>query len=136
MAMELALAPLGACQTPQIPPPEDVAAVPADATVLDSGLAYKVLSEGSGDMPQASDTVVVHYTGWTTDGETIDSSIPRGEPSEFPLTAVIPGWTEGLQYMRVGAEHRLWIPESLAYMGREGKPAGMLVFDIELLEIK
>ena len=134
--LALALGPIGACQGPQIPPPEDVAAIPADATVLDSGLAYKVLVEGAGEMPQTSDTVVVHYTGWTTDGETIDSSIPRGEPSEFPLTAVIAGWTEGLQYMQVGAQHRLWIPEPLAYQGQPGKPAGMLVFDIELLEIK
>ena len=136
LVMALALAPLGACQTtPQIPPPEDVAAVPEDATVLDSGLAYKVLAEGTGSMPIASDTVRVHYTGWTTDGKTIDSSIPRGEPSEFPLGAVIAGWTEGLQYMKEGAQHRLWIPESLAYQGQAGKPAGMLVFDIELLEI-
>ena len=136
MATALILAPLSACQVPQIPPPEDVAAVPADATVLDSGLAYAVLSAGTGDKPQGSDTVRVHYTGWTTDGETIDSSISRGEPAEFPLRAVIPGWTEGLAHMQEGAKHRLWIPEGLAYKGQKGKPAGMLVFDIELLEIK
>ena len=136
VAMALALASLGACQVPQIPPPEDVAAAPADATVLDSGLAYKVLTEGTGSKPRGTDTVRVHYTGWTTDGKTIDSSISRGKPVEFPLNAVIPGWTEGLQQMQQGAKHRLWIPESLAYRGQAGKPAGVLVFDIELLEIK
>jgi peptidylprolyl isomerase len=113
-----------------------VAAPPADAIVLDSGLAYTVLIEGSGAAPSATDTVVVHYTGWTTDGETFDSSISRGEPAEFPLNAVIPGWTEGLQLMQEGAKHRLWIPEPLAYNGQMGKPAGTLVFDVELLEIK
>jgi hypothetical protein len=136
VAMALALAPLSACEVPQIPPPGDVAAAPADATVLDSGLAYKVLTAGTGTKPRGTDTVRVHYTGWTTDGKTFDSSISRGEPIEFPLHAVIPGWTEGLQHMQQGAKHRLWIPESLAYKGRSGKPAGTLVFDVELLEIK
>ena len=135
-AFALALASLSACQVPQIPPPADVAAAPDDATVLDSGLAFKVLTEGSGAKPKATDTVRVHYTGWTTDGKTFDSSISRGEPTEFPLNRVIAGWTEGLQHMQVGAKHRLWIPEELAYRGMSGKPAGVLVFEIELLEIK
>ena len=135
-ALALALASLSACQVPQIPPPGDVAAAPQDATVLDSGLAYKVLTPGTGDKPQATDTVRVHYTGWTTDGKTFDSSISRGEPAEFPLNRVIAGWTEGLAHMQPGAKHRLWIPEELAYRGQSGKPAGVLVFDIELLEVK
>ncbi len=121
--------------TPPIPAPSDVAAPPEDAEVTASGLAYKVLSEGSGDSPTRMDRVRVHYTGWTTDGEMFDSSVTRGEPSEFGVTEVIAGWTEGLQRMQVGAEHRLWIPEELAYRGAAGRPAGMLVFDVELIAI-
>jgi len=121
--------------TPPIPAPSDVEAPPEDAEVTASGLAYKVLTEGAGESPTAMDRVRVHYTGWTTDGEMFDSSVTRGEPSEFGLTQVIAGWTEGLQLMKVGAEHRLWIPEELAYRGASGRPAGMLVFDVELIEI-
>jgi len=65
-----------------------------------------------------------------------DSSVKRGTPSEFPLNQVIAGWTEGLQLMVEGESRRLWIPEALAYRGQPGRPAGMLVFDVELLEIK
>ncbi|MCR9159370.1 MAG: FKBP-type peptidyl-prolyl cis-trans isomerase [Nannocystaceae bacterium] len=126
---------LAACTKP-IPAPEDVAAPPADAEVTASGLAYTVLQPGEGRTPSREDTVKVHYTGWTTDGEMFDSSVARGEPSEFPLGAVIPGWTEGLQLMSVGAKHRMWIPEPLAYKGQPGRPAGMLVFDVELLAIQ
>ena len=138
LALSLALVSFSACkQVPQIPPPDDVAAAPQDATILASGLAYKVLAEGSGEQqPKPTDVVKVHYTGWTTDGKTFDSSISRGVPAEFPLNRVIAGWTEGLQYMKVGAKHRLWIPEEMAYAGAPGKPAGVLVFEIELLEIK
>ena len=121
------------------PPPEtpsDVAAAPADAMKTSSGLAYKVLSKGSGTQkPSATSTVKVHYTGWLTNGEMFDSSITRGEPAEFPLNRVISGWTEGLQLMNEGDKVRFWIPEDLAYKGRPGAPAGMLVFDVELLEI-
>jgi len=130
----LALA-LAACTKP-IPAPSDVAAPPADAEVTASGLAYTVLQPADGPKPSASDTVKVHYTGWTTDGEMFDSSVARGEPSTFPLNAVIAGWTEGLQLMPVGAKHRMWIPENLAYKGASGRPAGMLVFDVELLAIE
>ncbi len=77
----------------------------------------------------------VHYTGWTTDGKMFDSSRTRGQPARFPLRAVIAGWTEGLQLMTVGEQRRLWIPEALAYKGVPGRPAGMLVFDVELLSI-
>lgn len=77
----------------------------------------------------------VHYTGWTTDGEMFDSSVARGESIEFPLDAVIAGWTEGLQLMVEGEHRRLWIPEALAYGGQSGRPAGMLVFDVELIRI-
>ena len=119
-----------------IPAPADVAAAPADAERTESGLASKVLEAGEGDaMPDRWDEVRVHYTGWTTDGRMFDSSVQRGEPTTFPLEGVIAGWTEGLQLMKVGEKRRFWIPENLAYQGRPGAPAGMLVFDVELLEI-
>ncbi len=117
--------------------PADVAAPPADAEVLKSGLASRVLRAGTGARsPKPRDTVVVHYTGWTTDGEMFDSSVLKGEPATFPLTGVIRGWTLGLGLMVEGEKRRLWIPEKLAYRGQEGKPQGMLVFDVELVEIK
>ncbi len=116
--------------------PADVAAAPGDATVTATGLAYKVLTPGQGgDKPAAQDKVTVHYTGWTTDGEMFDSSVTRGEPTSFPLNRVIAGWTEGLQLMTMGEKTRFWIPVELAYNNAPGKPAGMLVFDVELLEI-
>lgn len=119
-----------------IPAPADVAAPPADAETTASGLASKVIVAGTGTThPTASDTVEVHYTGWTTDGAMFDSSVARGEPAQFPLDAVIAGWTEGLQLMVEGETRRLWIPEDLAYGGQPGRPAGMLVFDVELIRI-
>jgi peptidylprolyl isomerase len=116
--------------------PPDVAAPPSDAPRTESGLASKVLSPGKGsEHPKTSDTVTVNYTGWTTDGKMFDSSYARGKPSSFPLSRVIQGWTEGVQLMVVGERRRFWIPEALAYKGQPGRPAGMLVFDIELVEI-
>ena len=117
--------------------PADVAGPSPDAEVTGSGLASKVLKKGSGDKkPGATDVVTVHYTGWTTDGKGFDSSVARGKPATFPLNRVIPGWSEGVQLMTIGEERRFWIPEHLAYKGRAGAPQGMLVFDVELLEIK
>ncbi|MDA1305907.1 MAG: FKBP-type peptidyl-prolyl cis-trans isomerase [Acidobacteria bacterium] len=122
---------------PPIPAPDDVAAAPADAQVTASGLASKVLTAGTGAVkPTAESVVSVHYTGWTTDGVMFDSSVVRGEPAEFPLGRVIPGWTEGVQLMVVGEKRRFWIPSELAYAGQPGSPQGMLVFDVELLEIR
>jgi len=116
--------------------PDDVAAAPEDAEVTASGLASKVLTAGEGSAhPAAEDTVSVHYTGWTTDGREFDSSVSRGKPASFPLNRVIAGWTEGLQLMVVGEKRRFWIPEELAYKGNARRPQGMLVFDVELLEI-
>ena len=118
-------------------PPSDVAAPPADAQKTASGLAYKVLKPGTGgENPTAQSRVSVHYTGWTTDGKMFDSSKKRNKPSSFGLNQVIAGWTEGLQLMKVGEQTRFWIPEELAYKGQKGRPAGMLVFDVELLDIK
>ena len=123
-----------AAMATEIPAPEDVAAPPADAEVTASGLASKLLAAGTGtDHPTANDKVTVHYSGWTTDGKLFDSSVQRGTPASFPLNRVIAGWTEGLQLMVVGEKRRFWIPQDLAYQGRPGPPAGMLVFDVELL---
>jgi FKBP-type peptidyl-prolyl cis-trans isomerase len=123
---------------PTLPPPPDVEAAPADATTTASGLAWKVLTPGTGtDHPGPADRVKVHYTGWTKSGQMFDSSVLRGEPVVFPLNAVIAGWTEGLQLMTVGEKRRLWIPAALAYGARPrpGAPSGDLVFDVELLDI-
>jgi FKBP-type peptidyl-prolyl cis-trans isomerases 1 len=120
--------------------PADVAAPPKDAKKTKSGLAYKVLQKGKGKVhPKAEDTVKCHYSGWTTDGKMFDSSVQRGEPAEFPLNGVIKGWTEGVPLMVEGEKMRFWIPADLAYGDppmRPGAPAGMLVFDIELISIK
>jgi FKBP-type peptidyl-prolyl cis-trans isomerase len=120
-----------------IPAPADVAAPPADAQKTESGLASKVLQPGSGTAhPQLQDSVKVNYTGWTTDGKMFDSSITRNMPATFGLKGVIPGWTEALKLMVVGEKRRIWVPEELAYKGKPGRPQGMLVFEIELLDIK
>ena len=122
-------------EPPKAPP--DVAKAPANAKKTATGLAYRVLKKGAGKVhPTAADNVEVHYTGWTTDGKMFDSSVARGAPAAFPLGQVIPGWTEGVQLMVEGEKTRFWIPEELAYKGRQGAPAGMLVFDVELLSIK
>ena len=116
--------------------PADVKAAPADSKKTPSGLAYKVLKAGTGTKhPSASSTVTVHYSGWTTDGKMFDSSVTRGMPISFPLDGVIKGWTEGVQLMVQGEKTRFWIPQDLAYGGKSA-PYGMLVFDVELLEIK
>ncbi|HMG22160.1 MAG TPA: FKBP-type peptidyl-prolyl cis-trans isomerase, partial [Kofleriaceae bacterium] len=81
------------------------------------------------------DSVKVNYTGWTTDGKMFDSSYLRNEAATFGLHAVVAGWTEGIPLMAIGNTMRFWIPQELAYKGQAGKPAGMLVFDVELLEI-
>ena len=120
-----------------IPAPKDVNAVPENATKTESGLAYLLLQEGTGnDHPTASSKVDVHYTGWMTNGKMFDSSVARGKSISFPLNGVIKGWTEGVQTMVVGEKKRFWIPGELAYGNeptRPGFPYGMLVFDIELL---
>lgn len=122
---------------PTLPAPADVAAPPAEAETTASGLASRVLRPGTGtEHPSRTSKVTVHYSGWTTDGELFDSSVRRGSPSSFRLDQVIPGWTEALQLMVVGEQRRLWIPEALAYRGQEGRPQGMLVFDVELLAIE
>jgi len=119
-----------------IPAPKDVAEPPRSAHRTKTHLAYQVLKKGTGSRhPKATDQVEVHYTGWTTDGKMFDSSVQRGQTATFPLGGVIPGWTEGLQLMVEGEKARFWIPAKLAYNNQPGRPAGMLVFDVELIAI-
>lgn len=105
---------------------------------LPSGLQYKIVKEGAGDSPADKDVVHVHYTGTLIDGTKFDSSRDRGEPVEFPVNGVIPGWTEGLKLMKPGAMYMLYIPSKLAY-GDHGNgpiPGGStLVFEVELLSV-
>lgn len=118
------------------PAPPDVGGPPAEAERTASGLASLLLAAGDGELsPGPDDIVVVHYSGWTADGALFDSSVARGKPVRLRLDTVIQGWTEGLQLMTEGERRRLWIPEELAYAGLEGRPQGMLVFDVELLEV-
>ena len=106
---------------------------------LPSGLQYKVLSEGNGKKPKATDKVKCHYEGFLVDGTVFDSSIRRGEPAVFPLNQVIAGWTEGLQLMQEGAKYRFFIPYHLGYgehgAGASIPPYAALVFDVELIEV-
>ena len=107
---------------------------------LPSGLQYKVLKEGNGKSPKATDKVVCHYEGMLIDGTMFDSSVQRGEPATFPLNGVIAGWTEGLQLMKEGAKYRFFIPYQLGYgergAGASIPPFAALVFDVELIEVK
>jgi FKBP-type peptidyl-prolyl cis-trans isomerase len=112
-----------------------------DVKTTPSGLQYKVIEEGSGPKPGATDVVEVHYRGTLIDGSEFDSSYKRGQTIEFPLNGVIAGWTEGVQLMSQGAKYTFYIPYNLAY-GERGTPGGpipgfaTLIFDVELVDVK
>ena len=109
-------------------------------TTLSDGLQYKVVTEGTGPVPKASDTVTVNYRGTLINGTEFDSSYKRGEPATFPVGGVIKGWTEILQQMKVGSKYQVFIPSDLAYgergAGQDIGPNATLIFDIELLGVK
>lgn len=116
------------------------AAAHAAPETTSSGLIYEVITEGTGAQPKATDTVRVHYRGWFPDsGKEFDSSIARGQPIDFPLNAVIPCWTEGVQKMKVGGKARLTCPPNIAYGSRGAggviPPNATLNFEVELLGI-
>ena len=140
---------------PKLPPPPPPSAAagesPGEAFLAEnkkkegvmttaSGLQYKILKEGTGEKPKATDTVKVHYRGTTLDGKEFDSSYKRNEPATFPLNGVIKGWTEGLQLMKAGSKFEFVIPSELAY-GKPGHPPSIppdatLIFEVELLDIE
>ena len=111
----------------------------AGVTVLESGLQYEVLTAGEGAKPSADDNVRTHYHGTLIDGTVFDSSVARGEPAEFPVNGVIPGWIEALTLMPVGSKWELTIPHNLAYgergAGASIPPFSTLIFEVELLDI-
>ena len=108
-------------------------------TTTSSGLQYKVIKEGAGKSPKATDTVLVHYRGTLINGMEFDSSYERREPIDFPLNQVIKGWTEGVQLMKEGATYQFYIPSHLAYgsrgAGPDIGPDETLIFDVELLRV-
>ena len=111
----------------------------AGVTTTASGLQYEVIKMGTGPKPTAENTVKVHYAGTLIDGTEFDSSIKRNVPAQFPVTGVIPGWTEALKLMPAGSKFKLFIPQSIAYgatgAGEVIKPYSTLIFEVELLEI-
>ena len=111
-----------------------------DVKATASGLQYKVMKEGTGAKPKATDTVSVNYRGTLIDGTEFDSSYKRGQPATFPLNGVIKGWTEGVQLMKTGSKYQFFVPANLAYGERAVSPDiganATLIFEVELLEIK
>ena len=118
----------------------DKAAAEKGAAKTDTGMVYRSLKDGTGASPKATDTVRVHYRGTLPDGKEFDSSIARGQPTEFPLNRVIKCWTEGVQKMKVGGKAKLTCPPALAYGERGTRrtipPNATLIFEVELLAIK
>jgi FKBP-type peptidyl-prolyl cis-trans isomerase len=119
---------------PQASPPADVATIPADAAKTHSGLATIVLKPGTGvEHPGKDEVVVIDLIGRTADGKVFDDTVARGKPATMSVNRTLPGFAEGLQLMVIGETRRMWVPESLAFKGQKGKPAGTVVFDVTLL---
>ena len=142
LASSLAALGLAACSTAPITPGQTIPQRPADAVVLQDGLAYKVLRQGDGKVhPKLSDTVTANYSLWYPDGRMIESSCkPDGscEPATFPLDKLIPGWQEAIPLMTAGETIDLWLPVQLAYGDpprKPNRPFGPLVFQIQLIDI-
>ena len=120
---------------PQIPAPDDLAQPPADAVKSASGLVSRVLAPGAADgtRPGPGDIATFHYSGWTADGKLFDSTLRRHRPATLFIDRLMPGLGEALQLMVPGEQRRVWVPESLAFKGEKGKPAGPLVMDLDLV---
>jgi peptidylprolyl isomerase len=117
--------------------PKDVAQIPVDATRSESGLAWRVLTEGSGtEHPLDTSVVEMSYTLWTADGEVVDSSMLRTGTDTVGISRLVPGWTEGMKLMFEGERRLFWIPEALAYQGQPHRPQGMLVVDVTMIQIR
>jgi peptidylprolyl isomerase len=117
--------------------PKDVGQIPADATRSESGLAWRVLENGTGsDRPIETAVVEIVYTAWTADGAVFESSVLRGGVDTVGIKRLVPGWTEGMKLMVEGERRLFWIPEDLAYQGQPHRPAGMLVVDVTLVQIR
>jgi len=126
---------VGRAQAPLDVLPEEDRTPPADAVTSDTGLVSTMVVAGAGtEHPSADDVVTVQYSAWRADGRLFDSTVLRGMPEMFPLDGALAGWQECVRQMTVGETRRCWIPEALAYRGEEGRPAGTLVFDIELID--
>lgn len=135
VCMELELLQIVPMKAPP-PTPPDLNARPADALVTKNGVYYKLLARGTGTVsPKPTDLVRVNYTGWHLDGRLIDTSVGRGETPQFILGKLIPGWTDVLQLMVAGDKARLWIPPAMAYKNEPGRPSGLLVYDLDLVDI-
>ena len=123
--------------TEPIEAPPDVAAVPKDAQRSYTGLAWKVITPGTGKKhPSAYSVVTVDYTGWTREGKMFTTTRRKPKPDTFAISDTIKGWAEGIQLMTAGEVRRFWIPGPLAYNGVAGMPQGLLVFDVELVSFK
>jgi peptidylprolyl isomerase len=125
-------------KAPELPTaPKDVGQIPADATRSESGLAWRVLENGTGsDRPMDTSVVEIEYTAWTADGAVFESSVLRGGSDTVGISTLVPGWTEGMKLMVEGERRLFWIPEGLAYQGQPHRPAGMLVVDVTLVQIR
>jgi len=125
-------------KAPELPAaPKDVGQIPADATRSESGLAWRVLENGNGsDRPIDTTVVEMTYTAWTADGAVFESSVLRGGLDTVGIKRLVPGWTEGMKLMVEGERRLFWIPENLAYQGTSHRPAGMLVVDVTLVQIR